>query len=101
MLGFRNGCVRRALRDITMNTSVRPLPNSGNVPALVSPAKASFMPPKKLAKPVPPVRTLDELLEESRRLEQRGRELMEQAKALASEVTEARARSENGRTRRK
>jgi hypothetical protein len=47
------------------------------------------MPQKKPAKPDPPVRTLDELLEESRRLERRGRELMEQAKALASEVAEA------------
>ncbi len=56
------------------------------------------MPQKKPAKPDPPVRTLDELLEESRRLERRGRELMEQAKALASEVAEARARSENGRS---
>ena len=59
------------------------------------------MPPRKPAKPVPPVRTLDELLEESRKLERRGRELMGQAKALASEVAEARARSEDARGRRK
>ena len=57
------------------------------------------MPQKKPSKPDPPVRTLAVLLEENRRLEQRGRELMEQAKALASQVTEARARSENGRCR--
>jgi hypothetical protein len=59
------------------------------------------MPQRKPAKPDPPVRTLAELLEESKRLERRGRELMEQAKALASQVTEARARSEDGRSRRK
>jgi hypothetical protein len=41
------------------------------------------MPKKKPGKSEPPVRTLDGLLAESRRLEQRGRELMEQAKALA------------------
>ena len=59
------------------------------------------MPQKKPAKADPPVRTLDELMKESRRLERRGRELMEQAKALASAVTEARARAENGRAGRK
>ena len=59
------------------------------------------MPQKKPVKPAPPARTLDELLAESRRLEQRGRELMEQVKALASEVAEAKAKSENGRGRRR
>jgi hypothetical protein len=35
-------------------------------------------------------RTLEQLLEQSRRLERRGRELMQQAKALAAQVAEAR-----------
>ena len=68
--------------------------------ARVPPAKA-LMPHKRPAKPDRPVRTLDELLEQSRRLEQRGRELMEQAKALASDVAEARARSEDSQAKRK
>jgi len=86
-----------------MTAAARPFPNASGdaVPALASPAMAELMPQKKPAKPDPPVRSLDELLEESRRLERRGRELMEQMKALASEVAEARARSENGRAGRK
>ena len=59
------------------------------------------MPPKKPAKSHPRVRSLDELLAESKRLEQRGRELMEQLKALASAVTESKAKSEDRRGRKK
>jgi hypothetical protein len=83
-----------------MTAVIHPFPNARGetMPALVSPAKAPFVPQKKPAKSDPPIRTLDELLEESRRLEERGRELIEQAKALAAQVTEARARSENGRS---
>jgi hypothetical protein len=88
-----------------MHTFERYFPNERRetaAPRLISLDPATGMPRKKKpAKPEPPVRSLDELLAESRRLEQRGRELMEQAKALASEVAEARARSENGRSARK
>jgi hypothetical protein len=51
---------------------------------------------KKPAKNARPPRSLAELLEESRRLDRRGRELVEQVKALSSEVAEARSRSGNG-----
>lgn len=59
------------------------------------------MPKKQPAKPEPPVRTLAELLAESKRLERRGRELIKQAKALACDVAEAKAKGENRRGRRK
>ena len=58
------------------------------------------MPSKKPAKPGPPVRSLDDLLAESKRLEQRGKELIEQVRALASEVAEAKAKSQDGRAKR-
>ena len=39
-----------------------------------------------------PVRTLDELMEKRKRLERRGRELVERAKALAAKIAAAPAR---------
>src|SRR5687767_4774655 len=90
--------------SVTMDEIARPLPYARRetaVPEVIPPAGATFMPQKKPAKPDPPVRTLDELLEECRRLVRRGRELVEQVKVLASDVVEARARSENGRAKRK
>jgi hypothetical protein len=52
------------------------------------------------ARPDAPVHTVGELLAEGKRLERRGRELLEQLKALASAVAEARAISEDRRSRR-
>ncbi len=91
---------------INMDTFARHVPNERRetaAPTLITLDPATSMPQKKKpAKPdARPVRTLDELLEESKRLERRGRELVGQVKALASEVTEARARSENSRPNRK
>ena len=59
------------------------------------------MPKKKPDSLNRPARTLAELMEASKRLELRGRELMEQAKVLAAEVAEAKARSEDRRAKRK
>ena len=58
------------------------------------------MPTRKLAKPEPRVARWMSYWPR-KRLEQRGRELIEQVKALAPEVAEAKAKSEDAQGRRK
>jgi hypothetical protein len=49
-------------------------------------------PPAPTGKPAPPVRPLADLLAESKRLERRGRALIQRARAVVAEIAEARER---------
>ena len=64
------------------------MPNSNSAKSPSLEPRADRQPPK----PHPPVRGLAELMKESKRLERRGRELIQRARAIAAEIAEARAR---------